>query len=434
MRIGATLAQRFVHGSFWSLIGAVGAQGLTLVASIFIARFLGKEVFGQFVFLQGTVVTVATFAGFSLGLTATRYVASFRQDSPQRAGSMIRFITTITTATAVLASAGMFIGAQKIAVDVFHLPALGISIRWSALYIFCITVNGVQVGVLAGFEAFREIAIVNTARGIATLLLTIPLTYFWSVEGAFAAMGLAGAIVYAVSMFQIATVTKAHGILKTRTLGWEHGRVLWTFSLPIVLARVLVSPVTWLVSLWLSRQSHGYAELGIFGAANQWRSAVSFIPTILAQPLLPLLTSLGEGRRRSFERLIIFSAALNGGVAAIAGVIVLITVPLISMAYGKSFDGLSGVLIPLLIAGTVSCAVVPIGEALASKEKMWLGFSLNLIWAGCLIALAYFAIPALGARGLAYSFLGAYSVHLFTTGYCALRNRQFTKASGNVAV
>jgi O-antigen/teichoic acid export membrane protein len=288
----------------------------------------------------------------------------------------------------------------------------------------------VQQGVLAGFEGFRAIAIVNITRGIGTLLLTIPLVYFWRVEGAFAAMGLAGAVAYGMSLFQVAAVTKAHGIPRARMLDWEHGRVLWTFSLPTVLAGVLVSPVTWLASLWLSRQAHGYAELGLFGAANQWRLAISFIPAILAQPLLPLLTSLGEGRRKSFERLVIFSAVLNGGVAVLAGAGVLVSIPLISMIYGKSFAGLSSVLIPLLVAGVFCCAATPIGEALASEERMWLGFTLNLIWAGCLLTLAHFAIPAMGARGLAYSFLGAYSLHMLTTGYCVLQRRQSTRAIG----
>jgi hypothetical protein len=67
-------------------------------------------------------------------------------------------------------------------------------------------------------------------------------------------------------------------------------------------------------------------------------------------------------------------------------------------------------------------------EALLSEERMWLGFTLNLIWAGCLLTLAHFAIPAMGARGLAYSFLGAYSLHMLTTGYCVLKRRQTTSA------
>lgn len=422
-RTGASLAQRFVHGSLWSLIGAVGTQSLTLLASVFVARLLGKELFGQFSFLQGTVMTAATFGGFGLGLTATRYVAYYRRDDPARAGSFIRFVMSITSAISALGATLMAIGAPYFAIHVFRLPELSTCIRWAALYLFCVTVNGVQTGILAGFESFRAIANVNITRGIATVILTVPCVWLWNLEGAVAAMGLAGAVAYMMSLFQIASVTRAHGIPSAPSIDWSHAKVLWSFSLPTVMAEVLVSPVTWLACLWLSRQPNGYAELGLFGAANQWKSGISFIPLVLSVPLLPLLTSLANEREKTFNRLVLFSAALNTGVAAIAGLIVLLALPFISLSYGKSFAGLNAILVPMMAAGAISCAAMTIGNALASEERMWVGFSLNLIWAGCLLTTAYFAIPLAGARGLAYSFLAAYVLHVFTTGYCVLSGR-----------
>lgn len=421
---GASLGQRFVHGSFWSLIGAIGTQGFTLVASVFTARWLGKEAFGQFSFLQGTVMTAATFAGFGLGLTATRYVACYRREDPRRAGTFIRFVMIIASVVSALASVAMAAGAPYIAARVFHLPGLSTSIRWAALYLFCVTVNGVQTGVLAGFENFRAVANVNVTRGVSTLLITLPLVWLWGIEGAVAAMGLAGALAYGMSLRQVASTSRAHGIPKGLGVDWSHAKVLWTFSFPAVMAGLLVSPVTWLASLWLSRQPHGYGELGLFGAANQWRSVVSFIPTILSQPLLPLLTSLAGERKQSYDRLVIFSIVLNAGAAAAAGLTLVLAMPLVSMSYGRSFVGLNNVLIPLVLAGVISCAAIPVGNALVSEGRIWLGLFLNLIWACCLLAVAYFAIPADGARGLAYSFLAAYVIHMLTSGYCVLRSRR----------
>jgi O-antigen/teichoic acid export membrane protein len=424
-RPGATLAQRFIHGSFWSLIGALGAQGFTLVASVFTARVLGKDAFGQFSFLQGTVATAATFAGFGLGLAATRYVAAYRQEDPTRAGSFIHFVMTVSTAVSALASVSMAVSAPYLAAHVFHLPQLTTSIRWAALYLFCLTVNGVQTGILAGFESFRAVANVNITRGVSTLLLTLPLVWFWRLDGAVLATALAGALACGMSLLQVASVTKTQAIPCVRSMDWGHAKVLWSFALPAVLGGILVSPVTWLASLWLSRQPGGYGELGLFGAANQWRSAVSFIPAILSQPILPLLTSMATGNRRSFNRLVMFSALLNGGAAALVSVLMLITMPIIAMIYGKNYEGLSGVLIPMLAAGVVSCACAPIGNALASQGKMWVGFSLNLIWACCLLATAYFAISAAGASGLANCFLLAYLLHLaMTAGYIFLNRRK----------
>jgi O-antigen/teichoic acid export membrane protein len=423
----ATLAQRFVHGSFWSLIGAVGAQGFTLVASVFTARVLGKEAFGQFSFLQGTVVTAATFAGFGLGLTATRYVAAYRQEDPQRAGSFIHFVMTVSSTISALAAALMAVGAPYLATHVFHSPPLAASIRWAALYLFCVTVNGVQTGILAGFESFRAIANVNITRGVSTFLLTLPLAWCHRLEGAVLAMALAGTLAYGMSLFQVASILKEQAIPKVRTMDWHHAKVLWSFALPVVLGGILVSPVTWLASFWLSRQPNGYGELGLFGAANQWRMAVSFIPAVLSQPILPLLASLAGGYNRSFNRLVIFSALLNGGAAVVVSAAVVLAAPVIAIFYGKSYIGLYSVLIPLLAAGIISCACGPIGNALASQEKMWVGFLLNLVWACCLLTSAYVTTRSAGARGLAYAFLAAYLVHLLTTACCVFRFNALSK-------
>ncbi|MCE5307433.1 MAG: oligosaccharide flippase family protein [Acidobacteriales bacterium] len=428
---GATVRQRFVQGTLWCLVGVVGTQTFTLLTSLFIARVLGKEAFGQFSFLQGTVATAATFAGFGLGLTATRYVASYRQDDAQRTGSFIKFVMTFTSVTSALASVTMAGGAPYLAAHVFQLPELAGSIRWAALYLLCVTVNGVQTGVLAGFENFRGVAGVNITRGVATLLLSTPLVLFWRLDGAVAAMALAGVLAYGVSQFQVEAAMKVHGIPKAGFLDWSHAKVLWKFSLPAVLSGVMVSPVTWLVSLWLSRQPNGYGELGLFGAANQWRSAVSLIPGILSQPILPLLTSLGSRRMRSFNRLVIFSATVNAATASAVGALVILAIPVLSVLYGKSFAGLNVVLIPLMAAGVISCAATAVGNALASQERMWVGFILNLIWACCLLMLASAAIPVAGARGLAYSFLAAYLLHMLTTGYSALCDGSVT-ASGRI--
>jgi O-antigen/teichoic acid export membrane protein len=349
-------------------------------------------------------------------------VAAYRQEDPHRVGSFIHFVMTVSSTVSALAAVLMAVGAPYLAVHLFHLPRLTTSIRWAALYLFCVTVNGVQTGILAGFESFRAVANVNITRGVSTLLLTLPLAWYWRLDGAVLAMALAGALAYGMSLVQLASATKRYGIPNAWIMDWGHAKVLWKFALPAVLGGILVSPVTWLASLWLSRQPDGYAELGLFGAANQWRSAVSFIPAILSQPILPLLTSLAVGNRRSFNRLVTFSAMLNAGVAVVVGAFVLIATPLIAVFYGKSYAGLNFALIPLLGAGVSSCAITPIANALASQERMWVGFLLNMIWACSLLTAAYFTIPTGGATGLAYSFLGAYLVHMVTTTYVVSRS------------
>jgi O-antigen/teichoic acid export membrane protein len=411
----ASLRQRFVHGSFWSLIGSLTAQGGALAASVIAARSLGKDSFGQLSLVQGTVSTAATFVGLGLGITATRYVAYYRLQGERETASFIRFLTTITLLGSIAAGSLLFLGAPYLSVNVFHLPALTASVRWAALYLFFVSANGVQTGILAGFESFQAVARLNITRGIVTLLLTIPLVGAWRVEGAMIAMTAGACLGYLVGFLELAGVTKTPERSLSKAMDWSHFGVLWSFSVPQILSGGLVVPVTWLVCLWLAQSPHGYAELGLFGAANQWRLAAAFLPMALSQPLLPLLTALAT-RSNAFHRAVFLSAALNGSIAAAVGLILICFVPLLGLMYGRTYTGMRLVMAPLMLSAVIAGACSSLGSALASQGKAWHGVALNLIWAFSLLFSAHLLIQPAGARGLAYSFLLAYAVLMVASG------------------
>ena len=60
------LGLRFARGAFWALMGTVVSQGLFLLASMALARLLGKEQFGGFDVINGTVLMFGVFAGLDL--------------------------------------------------------------------------------------------------------------------------------------------------------------------------------------------------------------------------------------------------------------------------------------------------------------------------------------------------------------------------------
>jgi len=184
----------------------------------------------------------------------------------------------------------------------------------------------------------------------------------------------------------------------------------------------------------LARQPGGYAELGLFAAANQWRSVIQFLPGILSQPILPLLTSTESTSSQSrFAKVLCLSAVANGIVATASAVAVIAFAPMISHVYGKEFLGMTPVLIPLTIATVIYCVVTSVGAAMAKNEDMWSCFALNLLWAIVLLGLASWQLPINGARGLALSFLGAYCFHAITNAaYLFIRMNWISTRLGNL--
>ena len=80
---------RLARGIFWSIGGATISRALMLLAMMLVARFLGKTEYGELGMIQSTVGMFGVFAGFGLGMTATKHVAEYRRKDPERAGRII---------------------------------------------------------------------------------------------------------------------------------------------------------------------------------------------------------------------------------------------------------------------------------------------------------------------------------------------------------
>jgi len=78
------LGYRLTHGVFWPLAGPAISRGLVLVARILVAPTLGQTGYGEMGVIQSSVAMFGVFAGFGLGLTATKHVAEFRNSDPDR--------------------------------------------------------------------------------------------------------------------------------------------------------------------------------------------------------------------------------------------------------------------------------------------------------------------------------------------------------------
>ena len=112
------LGYRLARGVFWSMAGAVISRGLMLAATVLVARMLGKTVYGELGMIQSTVGMFGVFAGFGLGLTATKHVAEFRESDADRAGRIIGLANSTASATGILSA--IILGSCAIGIFTFR--------------------------------------------------------------------------------------------------------------------------------------------------------------------------------------------------------------------------------------------------------------------------------------------------------------------------
>ena len=410
---GSVICSRLVRGAFWSMAGAVISRGLMLCATVLVVRMLGKTGFGELGMIRSTVGMFGVFAGFGLGLTATKHVAEFRISDPERAGRIIGLSDLFAMVTGGLMGLGLFIFSPWLAEHTINAPHLSAVLRIGALILFINALNGAQTGTLSGFEAFKTIAYVNLFVGLISFPILVCGTYFGGLTGAVWALVVNISINWLLNHLALRREARRCSVpLRFRDCGRELS-VLWKFSLPATLCGVLVGPVNWACGALLVNRPDGYSEMGTFSAANQWGMAILFIPSMLSRVALPLLSSLGgESTAGQYRKVLLLNLLLTSGVTLAVALPLVLLAHSVMSSYGPDFDRGAGVLRILALTTVLVAANSVIGQAIISKGKMWIGFTLNALWATAFLTCASMLInKGYGALGLAYASLIAYALH-----------------------
>jgi len=415
------IGSRIAKGAYWSLIGSIVSQGLMLIASIVVARILGKTEFGELGMIRSTVNMFAVFAGFGLGLTATKYIAEFRIKDKYKTGKIIGLTTLFAGGTGGIIAVAILFAAPYLAEKTINAPHLVNEIRFSALMLFFSALNGAQTGILAGFEAFKTIAKVNLVAGLLAFPVQIGFTLFLGLPGSVIGFGLNFLVLWTLNYIAVRKESAKYGINIQYKNSLKEWPVLYKFSLPALLSGLMVSPVIWACNAILVNQPKGYEEMAIYDAANQWRSAILFIPAILSQIALPLLSS--SKNQRQYNRILKLNVFIIFIVSLLMAIGVSLFSTVIMKTYGKGFAEGNTVLIILAFTTILISINGVIGQAIAGKGKMWIGFIFNSVWGLILLTSSFFLLSAgYGARGLAFSFFISYAFHsiiviIFTTKF-----------------
>ncbi len=160
-----------------------------------------------------------------------------------------------------------------------------------------------------------------------------------------------------------------------------------------------------------SRQPHSSDGKGQY-AADQWRTAILFLPALAGQASLPILTGLyADGDLHSYRRLFRVNLAGTAAVCVAAATAISLAGPAVLAIYGKAYAAAPDVLLYCSAGAALAGIAGVAAQVLTSSGRYWLGFHLNSVW-----ALAVLTLAALwredGAIGLARAYFFSYAFHL----------------------
>jgi len=400
-------------------MGGLTSRVLAVFASIIVARLLGKRGFGEFGIIQSTVAMFAVFAGFGMGMTSTKFVAEFRVRDPEKAGRVILLSEVVAWTSGIIISATVYFIAPWLARQTLGAPQLSGVLQMGSPLLLLTGINGAQMGALAGFESFKSIARVNLISGTAMFPLTAGGAILGGLDGTVRGLVISTVISCVVGHLTLRREAVKAGVSLNIRSWAKEWPVLWQFSLPLLIAGLMVAPVNWACGAMLFSQPDGTVQMGAFTAANQWFTALLFLPGLLGQSALPMLSerlSMADNLR-SFK-LLKLSIGLNS-LLVVPIIILSLASPLIMASYGREFASDWATLCIMLLTAGLLAMQMPVGQIIIASGKIWPGLLMNTGWA-LVYLLGAWLLVGQGATGLAAARLGAYILHAAWTFWYVL--------------
>lgn len=391
------LNSKLFKDSFWAVFGNGIGNALLLLSGILIARFLGKDLYGEYGVVKTTMFYVASFATFGLGFTSTKYIAQYVNERVEYVKCIVRDSLVIT----LLFSGFIAFILMACAVPLAHFvnaPELKLAFQALAVVVVFKAITTTQIGILAGFKDFKVSARNSFLSGVFMLVLCVPLTYFMGLKGALLALLSSQAFNALLNYITIRKLLK--GLTGQKNKGFKKN--LFLFSFPVALQESSFTVCHWTAVMLLTKYA-SVGELGLYSAGAQWNSIVLMIPSLLGNVVLSYLSG-SVNDKEQHDKTVNRMLLINLGTTLIPFVGVYVFADFIASFYGSSFVGLPE-LIRVMVFTTIleSCTSVFKSELMA-QGKAWLLFILRFVRDLVFVSMVYYILVIYASQNGAISY------------------------------
>lgn len=402
------IAHRMFNGASWLVIGLAISKVLVLLGGILCAHILGKEQYGQFGMVKSTIGMFLVIGGAGLGVTATKFIAEFRDRDKSHVSSVYILSTLFSLFLAFLIAVLVFLFSNEISIQFLHTANLVSALKMGALILLFTIINVVQSGVLSGFEDFKTISINTLIGSLVEAAGMVAGAHFYGINGAVIGYGIGFVLIALLNHISIQRIFRFREISTSLSLvRREDIKILYNFTLPAAVSTLLAGPTFWVIRTIIVKYCD-YGELAIYDVGDQWKIFILFVPSTLTQILLPILSSINKDDSNKFWKVLNVNLLINTSAAFAIAVVVCLVSNVIMGMYGKGFD--DPVPLMLLAFSTVFTSTsVVLGNSITSIGKIWVLCAFNIIWSGVAILLSYvFVRCGLKSSGVALALLIAY--------------------------
>lgn len=424
------LQSKLFKDSFWALLGNGIGDFLLLVSGILIARFLGRDLYGEYGVVKTNMFYMAGFSTFGLVYSSTRYISKYIRSDKTKIIGIINNATKITFVFSSLLAL-VLISCADYLESFVNIHGIAPIFRALSIIIVLKAMSSTGNGILAGLGEFKVLAKSTVISGLAMFVLCVPLTYLWGLYGALAALSISQLLGFLINYYHIHKISELFPIYSKKE---DTVFDLLKFSFPIALQEVSYAICNWAGILMLTKLS-SISEVGLYTATAQWNAVITMIPGMLANVVLSHLSGVSGHQQQTLVYRVL-------GVYLFCTVVPFLFVyalsDLIVSFYGSDFSAMKTVLRLNIFMTIPACCSEVFKAELIAVGRTWALFSLRMLKDVILVVLAFILLKIHNGFDGAYYysmstlvgtivfFIGVLAIYLFSVNksyhVCPVKN------------
>ncbi len=281
-----------LNGSVWALAAKVIATGMTMVATVIIARFYGAEVMGIVAIINSAMLLSTTFSVMGTNTAILRLIPEHLVKlSPTSAFRIYRKTQWLVITISLITGTLFFFNSKTIAEMVFNKPNLSFFFSMAAVFIVFNSLMVLNTQAVRGLKLFRIFALMQTLPQGFNLMLLLLLSLslpslnvpVYAMLGSFAMTGISGWIIIG---YVFKKRMQTHDIVVSMSV-----KAILTLSLPMFMsaAMALIISQTSVIMLGIFRPE---SDTGYYSVAVKLATLTSFILAAMNSIAAPKFSEL----------------------------------------------------------------------------------------------------------------------------------------------
>jgi O-antigen/teichoic acid export membrane protein len=429
----AEMAKVSAKGSFHLLWGLVISTVISSVATIFVARLLGSDLYGLYGIVLITPTLIGVFRDWGINSAMVRCTAQYLSEG--RASEVRSILVSGIIFEVVLGSAlsaVSFALSGYLATNVFHRPEIASLIQIASISILAGGIINAATAAFTGIEKMELNSLMLILQSIIKTAIMIALVILGfgtsgAIIGYTIAMILAGLIGVALVWTQYRNLPKLDGFkLEIKA----YIKSMLSYGAPLSASAIIsgfqAQYYAFLLPIFYVADN---IAIGNYGIASTFVVLISFFATPITTMLFPAFSKLDAQKDRGtlqnvFQYSIKYASLL---VIPVAALVMCLAEPAVSTLFGQTYA-----LAPLFLALLALTYFLPAfgslsaGNFISSQGKTTFILYLTLLSAAIGLPLGYILIMQLGVLGLIMTTLVTGIVTTIISLYWVRKNYELT--------